>query len=62
MAARTLASLAQATTLLTGTLRVWRRRVRERRALANLSAHDLHDLGLSQSDALSELAKPFWRA
>ncbi len=44
------------------TLRVWRRRVRERRALASLSAYDLHDIGLSQSDVFSELAKPFWRA
>jgi uncharacterized protein YjiS (DUF1127 family) len=44
------------------TLRVWHRRVRERRALANLSAYDLHDIGLSQSDVFGELAKPFWRA
>jgi uncharacterized protein YjiS (DUF1127 family) len=44
------------------TLRVWGRRVRERRALARLSAYDLHDIGLSQSDVYSELAKPFWRA
>jgi uncharacterized protein YjiS (DUF1127 family) len=45
-----------------GTLRVWRRRARERRALASLNAYDLHDIGLSQSDVFSELAKPFWRA
>ena len=42
--------------------RVWRKRQRDRRALAQLSARDLHDVGLSWSDIVYEADKPFWRA
>ncbi len=33
---------------------------RQRRALANLDAHVLADLGLTRAEAESEAAKPFW--
>ena len=41
---------------------VWRKRQRDRRALAQLSARELHDVGLSWSDVVYEAEKPFWRA
>jgi uncharacterized protein YjiS (DUF1127 family) len=44
------------------TLHVWRERQRSRRQLAELSARDLHDVGLSWSDIAFEAEKPFWRA
>jgi uncharacterized protein YjiS (DUF1127 family) len=40
----------------------WRRRNRDRRDLAQLTSRDLHDLGLSTSQAEFEINKPFWRA
>ncbi len=43
-------------------LRVWRRRVRERRALANLTERELADFGATTADVYRELATPFWRA
>ncbi len=44
------------------TLRVWRRRVRERRALANLTERELADFGATTADVYRELTTPFWRA
>ena len=44
------------------TLRVWRRRVRERQALANLSERELADFGATTADVYRELSTPFWRA
>jgi uncharacterized protein YjiS (DUF1127 family) len=44
------------------TLHVWRKRYQDRRQLAELSARDLHDVGLSWSDIVYEAEKPFWRA
>jgi uncharacterized protein YjiS (DUF1127 family) len=44
------------------TLHVWRQRQRDRRQLAEMSARDLHDVGLSWSDIVHEAEKPFWRA
>jgi uncharacterized protein YjiS (DUF1127 family) len=43
-------------------LRVWHRRVRERRALANLSERELADFGATTADVYRELSAPFWRA
>jgi uncharacterized protein YjiS (DUF1127 family) len=43
-------------------LRVWRERQHERRALAELTDRDLHDVGLSRGDIYFEAEKPFWRA
>ena len=42
----------------------WRRRLRDRRELASMSDDRafLRDLGLTRSDALHEIRKPFWRA
>lgn len=44
------------------TLRLWRKRVREKRALERLDERDLHDFGASYSDVYAELRRPFWRA
>jgi uncharacterized protein YjiS (DUF1127 family) len=44
------------------TLRIWRQRRQSRGQLAQLSARDLHDVGLSWSDIAYEAEKPFWRA
>jgi uncharacterized protein YjiS (DUF1127 family) len=40
----------------------WRRRSRERAALARLDMRDLRDIGLTPADAAREINKPFWRA
>ena len=47
---------------LSETLRIWRQRQIQRRQLAELTARDLHDVGLSWSDVAYEAEKPFWRA
>lgn len=39
----------------------WRRRSQERQAFAHLEYRDLRDIGLSQWEVETELAKPFWR-
>jgi uncharacterized protein YjiS (DUF1127 family) len=44
------------------TLRLWRKRIREKHALARLDERDLHDFGASHSDVYAELSRPFWRA
>ena len=43
------------------TLRLWRRRIRERRALANLTPRELADFGATTTDVYRELSTPFWR-
>jgi uncharacterized protein YjiS (DUF1127 family) len=48
-------------TRLTGTLRTWRQRERERAELAQLSPAELHDIGVSSLDRWAEIHKPFWR-
>ena len=35
---------------------------RQRRALAELDAHQLADIGLTKAEALTEASKPFWLA
>ena len=45
-----------------GLLQVWLARYRQRRQLARLDTHLLKDIGLSRTDALREVHKPFWRA
>ena len=42
--------------------RIWRQRMRERRALAAMDERGLRDIGLSRYDAFYEADKPFWRA
>ena len=44
------------------TLRLWRERSQNRRALAQWNERDLHDIGLSWSSVSEEVNKPFWRA
>ena len=44
-----------------GTLRGWIARVRQRRALAELDARLLDDIGVTPDDARREAAKPPWR-
>jgi uncharacterized protein YjiS (DUF1127 family) len=47
---------------LSETFHIWRQRQLDRRQLAELTARDLHDVGLSWSDIAYEAEKPFWRA
>lgn len=47
---------------LSDTLHTWHERYRTRRELANWTARDLQDIGLSWSDVAYEADKPFWRA
>jgi uncharacterized protein YjiS (DUF1127 family) len=44
------------------TLALWAERRRQRRALLELDAALLRDIGLSGADAWHESSKPFWRA
>jgi uncharacterized protein YjiS (DUF1127 family) len=43
------------------TFRAWRERRQQRRELALMSLRDLHDAGISWTDAAYEIDKPFWR-
>jgi uncharacterized protein YjiS (DUF1127 family) len=43
------------------TIRIWRARVRARRALAALSERELQDMGTNWSSIADEVSKPFWR-
>ncbi|MCW3150524.1 DUF1127 domain-containing protein [Stutzerimonas stutzeri] len=43
------------------TLRLWQQRAQTRRQLAQLDARQLADAGISASERLEELEKPFWR-
>ena len=47
---------------LIATVRLWRRRIDERAALAKLSHRELADFGASTADVHRELSTPFWRA
>jgi uncharacterized protein YjiS (DUF1127 family) len=40
---------------------LWRCRAHERRLLAAMNGHALHDIGITQWDAWREANKPFWR-
>ncbi|MCP9340254.1 DUF1127 domain-containing protein [Stutzerimonas xanthomarina] len=42
-------------------LRLWQRRLRTRQQLAALDERQLADVGISQSERVEELSKPFWR-
>jgi uncharacterized protein YjiS (DUF1127 family) len=43
------------------TVRLWRRRMRERSELARWEDRDMRDAGISRASVQFELAKPFWR-
>lgn len=47
---------------LVATLSVWRRRIRERQALAQMTPRELADIRASSADVYRELSRPFWRA
>ena len=40
----------------------WQQRHRDRRALDQLDAHMLHDIGLSRADVEHEVSKHFWQS
>lgn len=40
---------------------IWQERADQRRALGELNAHMLKDIGISASDAYREARKPFWQ-
>ena len=42
-------------------LRLWQQRMRTRQQLAALDERQLADVGISHSERLDELNKPFWR-
>ncbi|MEP9319320.1 DUF1127 domain-containing protein [Pseudomonas sp. LABIM340] len=42
-------------------LRQWHQNIRTRRQLAELTSLQLADLGISPSDRVREISKPFWR-
>jgi len=42
-------------------LRLWQQRARTRRQLAALDDRQLADIGVSRSERMDELGKPFWR-
>nr|WP_298165424.1 DUF1127 domain-containing protein [uncultured Pseudomonas sp.] len=42
-------------------LQQWRHNARSRRQLAKLDAYLLSDAGITESDRLAEISKPFWR-
>lgn len=46
---------------LAGTVRLWRRRARDRAQLAMLDDRMLRDIGVSRVDIWGEIHKPFWR-
>jgi uncharacterized protein YjiS (DUF1127 family) len=43
------------------TLRLWAQRRRQRRELSLMTELDLHDIGMTQSDATWQMRKPFWQ-
>lgn len=43
-------------------LLTWQHRASERRQLARLNSRDLKDVGLTRTDIVAEVDKPFWRA
>jgi uncharacterized protein YjiS (DUF1127 family) len=42
-------------------LKTWRQRMRDRRALSNLDAHMLRDIGLDQMTVDREIRRQFWQ-
>jgi uncharacterized protein YjiS (DUF1127 family) len=46
---------------ITSTLRLWRRRVRDRQALRQLTYRDMRDIGATPADIEWEMSQPFWR-
>ncbi|HYB11649.1 MAG TPA: DUF1127 domain-containing protein [Alphaproteobacteria bacterium] len=53
--------LVQLSQALAHQIHLWRERARQRRELMSLGEEGLKDIGLGQSEAYHEYAKPFWR-
>ncbi len=49
-------------TAVSGLIGQWRRRVRDREALAQLTLRERLDLGLTRAGIDKEIRKPFWSA
>jgi uncharacterized protein YjiS (DUF1127 family) len=47
---------------LSNTVGEWRRRLRDREALENLTDRELADFGASRADVYREVSAPFWRS
>ena len=43
-------------------VKMWWRRMEDRRTLATMSDQSLRDIGITRCDAMNEASKPFWRA
>ncbi|HLN37266.1 MAG TPA: DUF1127 domain-containing protein [Xanthobacteraceae bacterium] len=43
-------------------IKIWWRRMQDRRTLATMSDQSLRDIGISRYEAYYEASKPFWRA
>ncbi|TLP76432.1 DUF1127 domain-containing protein [Pseudomonas nitroreducens] len=54
-------SLGRCTKIIARQLRQWHQNARTRRQLAELTSLQLADLGISPSDRVREISKPFWR-
>ncbi|MFS2122445.1 DUF1127 domain-containing protein [Pseudomonas sp. Pseusp97] len=55
------AGLARCAKILTRQVRHWHQNARTRRQLAELTSLQLADLGISPSERVREISKPFWR-
>lgn len=42
-------------------VRIWRRRIRDRRELAAMSERQLNDMGMCWAEVTAEIEKPCWR-
>ena len=42
-------------------VRIWRRRIRDRRELGAMSERQLNDMGMCWAEIAFEIEKPFWR-
>jgi len=54
-------SLMNAVTVMRKVWRRWRRNSTTRRQLAGMNSHMLKDIGISRSDVVNEVTKPFWK-
>jgi uncharacterized protein YjiS (DUF1127 family) len=43
-------------------VKMWWRRMEDRRTLATMSDQSLRDIGITRCDAMNEASKPFWRS
>ena len=62
LSARPLPPLSRVAITLALAIATWELRHKTRKHLSQLTSDQLHDIGLTQTNAESESAKPFWRA